>query len=177
MPATSHQFLDTPISYGSPIWVPIYTRPIRGLTYRPLKPDNPLPSLVHIHGGGFVMGAPEIKDVENSLLASELRCAIYSVDHRLAPEAPLEDIYSVFTWRTPMPANSGLIPPASVSRAKAAAAASRQPPQFTPATSRRQSSPFGNLIYPMIDDRTACGGFASSGDVGPASNLHFCRRS
>src|SRR5690242_14869779 len=48
------------------------------------------------------MGAPEIKDVENRLFASELKCAIYSVDHRLAPEspnpAPVEDIYSVFAW-------------------------------------------------------------------------------
>jgi acetyl esterase/lipase len=57
---------------------------------------------VHIHGGGFVAGAPEMKDVENRLLASDLRCAIYSVDYRLAPEAPhpgpLGDIYSVFAW-------------------------------------------------------------------------------
>jgi acetyl esterase/lipase len=72
---------------------------IRVLTYRPVKSDNPLPAIVHIHGGGFVMGAPEMKDVENRLLASELGCAIYSIDHRLAPEAahpaPLEDILSV----------------------------------------------------------------------------------
>ena len=77
-------------------------KPIRVLTYRPVKSDKPLPTIVHIHGGGFVAGAPEMKDVENRLLASELRCAIYSVDHRLAPEAPhpapLEDIYSVFAW-------------------------------------------------------------------------------
>ena len=77
-------------------------KPIRVLTYRPGESDNPLPIIVHIHGGGFVAGAPEMRDIENRLLASELRCAIYSVDYRLAPEAPhpspLEDIYSVFTW-------------------------------------------------------------------------------
>ena len=71
-------------------------KPIRVLTYRPVKSNNPLPTIVHIHGGGFVAGAPEMKDVENRLLASDLRCAIYSVDYRLAPEAPhpgpLEDI-------------------------------------------------------------------------------------
>src|SRR5437879_1587024 len=74
-------------------------KPIRVLTYRPITSSDPLPVIVHIHGGGFVMGAPEMKDVENRLFASELRCAIYSVDHRLAPEsphpAPVEDIYSV----------------------------------------------------------------------------------
>src|SRR5438094_7900605 len=61
-------------------------KPIRVLTYRPVTSNDPLPVIVHIHGGGFVMGAPEMKDVENRLFASELRCAIYSVDHRLAPE-------------------------------------------------------------------------------------------
>jgi acetyl esterase/lipase len=43
-----------------------------------------------------------MKDVENRLFAAELRCAIYSVDHRFTPEAPhpapLVDIYSVFAW-------------------------------------------------------------------------------
>src|SRR4051794_24547950 len=83
-------------------------KPIRVLTYRPVRFDKPLPVIVHIHGGGFVMGAPEMKDVENRLFASELKCAVYSVDYRLAPEAPhpapLEDIYSVFVW---LHANAG----------------------------------------------------------------------
>jgi acetyl esterase/lipase len=42
---------------------------IRVLTYRPVTSDAPLPVIVHIHGGGFVMGAPEMKDVENRLFA------------------------------------------------------------------------------------------------------------
>jgi acetyl esterase/lipase len=83
-------------------------KPIRVLTYRPVTYDAPVPVIVHIHGGGFVMGAPEMKDVENRLFASELSCAIYSVDHRLAPEsphpAPVEDIYSVLVW---LHANAG----------------------------------------------------------------------
>src|SRR4051812_12067447 len=121
-------------------------KPIRVLTYRPVRSDNPLPVILHIHGGGFVMGTPEMKDVENRLFASELKCAIYSVDYRLAPEAPhpapLEDIYSVFVGCMRMPAGSGLIPPASGSRAKAAAAVSRQGPHFMPATGRDRNSPF-----------------------------------
>jgi len=77
-------------------------KPIRVLTYRPVRSAYPLPVIVHIHGGGFVMGTPEMKDVENRFFASELKCAIYSVEYRLAPDAPhsapLEDIYSVFVW-------------------------------------------------------------------------------
>ncbi len=134
-------------------------KPIRVLTYRPINSDNPLPSIVHIHGGGFVAGAPEMKDVENRLLASELRCAIYSVDYRLAPEAPhpapLEDIYSVFAW---LHGNAGRLrlDPARIgikgesggggfAAAAALYARDRQGPKFA----------FQHLIYPMIDDRTA----------------------
>jgi acetyl esterase/lipase len=134
-------------------------KPIRVLTYRPITSDAPLPVIVHIHGGGFVMGAPEMKDVENRLFASELRCAIYSVDHRLAPEAPhpapVEDIYSVLIW---LHANAGRLglDPARIGikgesgggglAAGAALYARDQPgPKFA----------FQHLIYPMIDDRTA----------------------
>src|ERR1700726_1564545 len=38
-------------------------KPIRVLTYRPVRSDGSLPAVVHTHGGGFVMGAPEMKDV------------------------------------------------------------------------------------------------------------------
>lgn len=133
--------------------------PIRVLTYRPSGVHKPLPTILHIHGGGFVMGAPEMKDMENALLASELKCAIYSVDYRLAPEAahpaPLEDIYSVFAWLHAKAGQLGLdaarigIKGESGGGGFAAATAlyarDRQGPQFA----------FQHLIYPMIDDRTA----------------------
>ncbi|MGC1891434.1 MAG: hypothetical protein WA709_36060, partial [Stellaceae bacterium] len=32
-------------------------KPIRVLTYRPVTSNDSLPAIVHIHGGGFVMGA------------------------------------------------------------------------------------------------------------------------
>jgi acetyl esterase/lipase len=134
-------------------------KPIRVLTYRPIRSDGPLPVIVHVHGGGFVMGAPEMKDVENRFFASELRCAIYSVDYRLAPEAPhpapLEDIYSVFAWLHANADRLGLNPGCIGIKGESggggfAAAATlyardRQGPKFA----------FQHLIYPMIDDRTA----------------------
>lgn len=133
--------------------------PIRVLTYRPVKSDGPLPVIVHIHGGGFVMGSPEMKDVENRIFASELKCAIYSVDYRMAPEAPhpapLEDIYSVFVW---LHANAGRLglDPARIgikgesggggfAAGVALYARDRAGPKFA----------FQHLIYPMIDDRSA----------------------
>jgi acetyl esterase/lipase len=134
-------------------------RPIRVLAYRPAKADGPLPAMVHIHGGGFVMGAPEMKDVENRLFASELRCAVYSVDHRLAPEAPhpapVEDIYSVFVW---LHANAGRL---GLDRARIGIKGESGGGGFAAAAAlyaRDQQGPnfaFQHLIYPMIDDRQA----------------------
>src|SRR5215831_19256784 len=134
-------------------------KPIRVLTYRPVTSNHPLPVIVHIHGGGFVMGAPEMKDAENRLFASELKCAIYSVDYRLAPEAPhpapLEDIYTVFVWLHTNAGQLGLDPArigikgesggGGFAAAAALYARDRQGPKFA----------FQHLIYPMIDDRTA----------------------
>ena len=105
------------------------------------------------------MGAPEMKDVENRLFASELRCAIYSVDHRLAPEAPhpapVEDIYSVFVWLHANASQLGLDPArigikgesggGGFAAGAALYARERSGPKFA----------FQHLIYPMIDDRTA----------------------
>jgi acetyl esterase/lipase len=41
-----------------------------------------------VHGGGFFMGAPEMDDRDNAEIARRARCAIVSVDYRLAPEHP-----------------------------------------------------------------------------------------
>ena len=134
-------------------------KPIRVLTYRSAQSHDPLPVIIHVHGGGFVMGSPEMKDVENRLLASELRCAIYSVDYRLAPEAPhpapLEDIYSVFVWLHTNAGQLGLDPARIGIKGESGGggfaacavlyARDRQGPKFA----------FQHLIYPMIDDRTA----------------------
>src|SRR5712671_2591983 len=43
----------------------LVAKPILVLTYRPVASNDPLPAIVHSHGGGFVMVAPEMKDVEN----------------------------------------------------------------------------------------------------------------
>jgi acetyl esterase/lipase len=52
--------------------------PIRVLTYRPIRTDGPLPVILHIHGGGFVMGVPEMKDVENRVFAVSCSSRHYS---------------------------------------------------------------------------------------------------
>ncbi|MER5891849.1 alpha/beta hydrolase [Streptomyces sp. NPDC001876] len=66
--------------------------------YRPRSAQGPLPAVYSIHGGGFVLGSPDVDHDWNLLLCRELTALVVSVDYRLAPEhpfpAPLEDCYA-----------------------------------------------------------------------------------
>ena len=58
--------------------------------YRPAGAarEEILPALVYFHGGGYVIGDPDTHDVLCRQLANGARCAVFSVDYRLAPEDP-----------------------------------------------------------------------------------------
>src|SRR2546423_5461582 len=59
--------------------------PIRLRTFVPDQVDG---VLLHIHGGGFVTGSPEMTDLLHEMLSKQLDLAFVSVDYRLAPEHP-----------------------------------------------------------------------------------------
>ena len=44
--------------------------------------------MLHIHGGGWMTGEPELTDLLNDALSKQLNLAIVSVDYRLSPEHP-----------------------------------------------------------------------------------------
>ncbi len=71
--------------------------------YRPPAPARaPSPTLVYLHGGGWVAGSLDTHDPFCRLLAPLAGCSIVSVDYRLAPEAPypaaLDDAHAAFLW-------------------------------------------------------------------------------
>ena len=75
------------------------TVPVR--VYTP-ESDGPLPVLVWMHGGGFVLGDVQSYDPVCRVLADELDCVVVAPDYRLAPEHPfpagLRDCYAVVEW-------------------------------------------------------------------------------
>ena len=60
--------------------------PAGPLRLRTFVPDQVDAVFLHIHGGGFVTGSPEMTDLLHEILSKELNLAFVSVDYRLAPE-------------------------------------------------------------------------------------------
>lgn len=126
--------------------------------YRPGPSAAPAPCILHIHGGGFVLGAPKDLEGLHRSLCADLRCLIVSVDYRLAPETPfpgaIEDCYAALAWIFDHAETLGLdlsrvgVMGESAGGGLAAGLAllARDRGQYSLA--------FQHLIYPMLDDRT-----------------------
>jgi triacylglycerol lipase len=76
---------------------------VRLLLYTPpQRASAPRPAILHVHGGGYVMGDPELNDGMNRAICLEADCVIASVDYRLAPETTfpgsLEDCFAGLQW-------------------------------------------------------------------------------
>ncbi len=85
------------------VFAPSITGPdVRCLLYVPDNDDGSRAGYLHIHGGGYIMGEPEMSDVMSILIAEKLGAVVCSVDYRLAPEhpvpAPLDDCYAALAW-------------------------------------------------------------------------------
>jgi len=74
--------------------------PVR--VYAPASQDGPLPGLLYIHGGGFILGTVAMFDGEAKRIAAEVGVVVVSVEYRLAPEDPypagLDDCFAALVW-------------------------------------------------------------------------------
>jgi acetyl esterase/lipase len=75
---------------------------VRALLYTPPGAAATRPAYLHLHGGGFILGMPEVNDGSNRTIAAQQGCVVLSIDYRLAPETrhpgPLEDCYAGLAW-------------------------------------------------------------------------------
>jgi acetyl esterase len=66
--------------------------------YRPLGTVAPVPGILYIHGGGFIIGSVETEHGGAAAMAIDTGAVVVSVDYRLAPEhpfpGPLHDCYA-----------------------------------------------------------------------------------
>jgi acetyl esterase/lipase len=132
---------------------------VRLLLYTPPDAEaSPRPAILHIHGGGYVVGTPELNDAMNRAICLEADCVIASVDYRLAPETTfpgsLEDCYAGLQWLAGSADELGVdtrriaVAGESAGGGHAAALATYSRDRGGPALC------FQLLDSPMLDDRT-----------------------
>ena len=75
---------------------------------------SPQGALLWIHGGGYVVGAPEQDDLLLAAWVADLGCLAVAPAYRLAPEhvypAQVEDVYAAWTWLVAEAARRGVDP-------------------------------------------------------------------
>jgi triacylglycerol lipase len=128
------------------------------IVYRPVGAKGALPCILHIHGGGYVLGSAAASEAAHRPLAADLGCCIVTVDYRLAPETPhpgpVEDCYAALAWVVEN-AEALKIDPARIGVMGESAGGGLAAGLALLARDRGEYAlAFQHLIYPMIDDRT-----------------------
>lgn len=90
---------DAVVPVGSVEELEVAGRPAR--LYRPAG-EGPFPTLVFLHGGGWVIGDLDTHDATCRRICRDAEAVVLAVDYRLAPEAPypagLEDALAAVEW-------------------------------------------------------------------------------
>ncbi|MEG3155589.1 alpha/beta hydrolase [Sphingomonas sp. RB1R13] len=132
-------------------------RTVRCLLVRPVEIATSAPAILHFHGGGHVLGVPEMDAPMLHRWSHELGCLILSVDYRLAPETPapgpMDDAYAALAWLNAEAAALG-IDPARVAVSGTSAGGSMAAGLALLARDRGEYAiAFQHLDQPRLDDR------------------------
>lgn len=122
--------------------------------HRPDHLADPRGAVLWLHGGGTVMGRPEVDHRWCGRLAKELGVLVAAVDYRLAPEHPfpaaLDDGMAALRWLSELVGPDARVAVAGGSAGGLLAAATAQRAH----DEGEVAICFQLLQYPMLDDRT-----------------------
>ena len=151
---------------------------IRLRLYKPkfIAAAAPIPVMLWLHGGGYVMGNPEMDDRNCAEYVRELGIAVVSVDYRCAPKHPfpagLNDSYSALKWVVSH-AQELRIDSKRIAIGGASAGGGLAAALIQLAHDRQEIKPvFQLLVYPMLDDRTVL-----RADIDDSNNITWTQKS
>jgi acetyl esterase/lipase len=138
----------------------------RLLILRPPASPAPRAAMLWIHGGGYVMGRPELDLMVFRRFVEQLDMVVVAVDYRLAPEhpypAPLDDCYAAFDFMH-REASSLQLDPTRFVIAGASAGGGLAAALTLLVHDRQRPAPrMQLLLYPMLDDRSTTPAHARS---------------
>jgi acetyl esterase/lipase len=115
-------------------------------------------AILHMHGGGFVLGRAENGVATLQNIAAQLDCVIVTVDYRLAPEArwneSLEDNYTALAWLHANAASLGADPQRIAVMGESAGGGHAAMLAIAARDRGEIALALQCLTYPMLDDRT-----------------------
>ena len=131
---------------------------VRVIVMKPKSAGSGRPGILHIHGGGYVMGTADLTAPADVAYVMHVGAVVVSVDYRLAPETPhpgpVEDCYAGLAWLYQQAGELG------VDRKRIAVTGESAGGGLAAATvllaRDRKQIPvaFQHLVFPMLDDRT-----------------------
>ncbi|MEQ9505989.1 MAG: alpha/beta hydrolase [Hyphomonas sp.] len=133
--------------------------PIRTKLYRRKQGAALRPAVLHLHGGGYVMGNPEFMGPQCALWADAFDAVVIAPAYRLAPETAypgnVEDAYAALAWAVTHAGELGIDPARLAVAGESAGGGLAAALALLVRDRGEYRFCHQQLIFPMIDDRTA----------------------
>jgi acetyl esterase len=150
VPAMTPQIVTTSGRDGAPD-VQLYI-------YNPQSARRNRPAILHIHGGGMVIGTAAMSIMSMPPIALELDVVVVSVDYRLAPETPFpgpqEDCYAGLEWLVAHAADLDVDPARIIIMGESAGGGLAAAVSHMARDRGQYRLAAQILTYPMLDHRT-----------------------
>jgi acetyl esterase/lipase len=116
------------------------------------------PGILHVHGGGYILGSAEMTAETDTRYAREFGAVVVSVDYRLAPDTPhpgpVEDCYAGLAWLSAQAEALGVDPGKIVVTGESAGGGLAAALVLLARERGEIRVAFQHLVFPMLDDRT-----------------------
>lgn len=147
------------------------------LIYSPKGDRAPRPLVLHMHGGGWMLGSALASRPANIALSKAINAIIVSVGYRLAPETrypgQLFDCYAALKWMHDNASRLGGDPAKLAVMGESAGAALAASLALLARDRGEVSILHQHLIYPALDDRTGLGMPPERGLIWSVANHRF----
>ena len=146
---------------------------MRVLIRKPLEPKEGVPGMLHIHGGGYHSGNPDI-DMHGARYIEVSDCVIVSPAYRRSVEAPypaaLEDCYTALLWLKENAAELGVRDDQIIVTGESAGGGLTAATTLYARDKGEVNIAFQMPLFPMIDDRN--NSESAKDNDGPIWNAH-----